>query len=286
MCVHAHAAADIPPLADVPHWCAPLNCDAPLQDVGAWLPATDGCPNPGSVSRSCSSTSLGCAGHDDASTGTESRIGRARLRMVLPQVRAVLMNRCNHSALLILAGLAGSYWAFVGLWALPLLLTKDIPMHTAVLNISGMMACYAVGAPIFGWIGDRFRRHAMTLSAACAGAVVCWTVIASGVTLSPAPLALVLFALGFFSSGFHLAFAIITERNPIEHAGTSTSYINIGTFLGAAVTQTIGAVSGGGDVTSACVLPMAIASLVALVTSAKLWPRRAPSLASALPATR
>jgi len=206
--------------------------------------------------------------------------------MVLPQVRAVLMNRCNHSALLILAELAGSYWAFVGLWALPLLLTKAIPMHTAVLNISGMMACYAVGAPIFGWIGDRFRRHAMTLSAACAGAVVCWTVIASGVTLSPAPLALVLFALGFFSSGFHLAFAIITERNPIEHAGTSTSYINIGTFLGAAVTQTIGAVSGGGDVTSVCVLPMAIASLVALVTSAELWPRRAPSLASALPATR
>jgi hypothetical protein len=86
-------------------------------------------------------------------------------------------------------------------------------------------------------------------------------------------------------SGLHLAIAIITERNPIEHAGTSTSYINIGTFLGAAVTQTIGAVSGGG-VTSACVLPMAIASFVALVTSAKLWPRGAASLASALPATR
>jgi len=223
------------------------------------------------------------------SRANEVRIGRARVRMLVPQIRDVLGNRSNHYGLVILAGLAGSYWAFVGLWALPLLLAKDVPARTAVWSVSIMMACYAVGAPIFGWIADRLKRHAMTLSMACAGAVICWAVLASRLTLTPGTLAVVLFALGFFSSGFHLVFAMVTERNPVEHAGTATSYINIGTFLGAAVIQTIGVAMSNGQVTPACVMPMAIGSVVALAVSATLWPRRTRALATAaraLSATR
>jgi MFS family permease len=194
--------------------------------------------------------------------------------MVLPQIRCVLTNRYNHCALVILAGLAGSYWAFVGLCALPLLVSKGLASGAAVWNVTGMMACYAVGAPVFGWIGDRLNRCGMTLSLACAGSVVCWGVLASGVALPAATLALVVYLLGFCCGAFHLVFALVMERNPVEHTGTAASYINIGTFLGAAVMQSLAAVLGSVAGAAACALPMAVASVLSLVLSASLWPVR------------
>jgi MFS family permease len=216
-----------------------------------------------------------------AAEAAEPHVGRARLRMVLPQVRHVLTNRSNHLALVVLGGLAGSYWAFVSLWALPLLVSKGMATDTAFWNVSATMACYAIGAPLFGWIADRSKRHGITLSIACAGAFACWLLLACDVALTPVALGLVLFALGLFCSAFHLVFAVVTERNPIEHAGTATAYVNIGTFGGAALMQSAAMVlTADGDYVAG-VLPMASGAFIALVVSLTLWPAREPRLAMA-----
>ena len=169
----------------------------------------------------------------------------------------------------------------MSLWALPLLVSEGIPAATAVWNVAGMMACYAIGAPVFGWIGDRSKRHGMILTAACAGALACWVLLACDIAWAPAMLGLVLFFLGFCCSGFHLVFAVVTERNPIEHAGTAIAYVNIGTFVGAAVMQSAAAMLTTDGDYSACVLPMASAAFIALVVSGTLWPARESSLAMA-----
>jgi MFS family permease len=194
--------------------------------------------------------------------------------MVWPQVRHVLTNRPNHLGLVVLGGLAGSYWAFVSLWALPLLVARGIPETSAVWNVSAMMACYAIGAPVFGWIADRSKRPGTTLTLACAGAFACWLTLACDIALAPAALGLVLFALAFFCSAFHLVFSVVMERNPIEHAGTATAYVNIGTFFGAAVMQSAAVMLTAGGDYKACVLPMTSAALIALVVSLTLWPAR------------
>ena len=182
---------------------------------------------------------------------------------------------------MVLGGLTGSDWAFVGLWALPLLVSKGIPATRAVWYIFWTMTFYAIGAPVLGWVADRSRRSGMTLTVACVGAFACWMLLACDAAFRPETLGLLLFPLGFFSGGFHVVYAVVTERNPIEHAGTATVYVNIGTFLGAALIQSTAAILTAGGDYAACVVPMTSTALIAVAASLALWLTHAPSVAAA-----
>jgi MFS family permease len=197
----------------------------------------------------------------------------ARLGPFWAELRSVWRNRYNHYGFIVLAGLAGAYWAFVGFFGLPLLVDRGVPASIAAWQICGMIGAYAAGASLLGALGDRLNRRGATLSASCAGALLCWMLLLSDATGDLARLTLVLALLGFFCGGFNLVFALVTERNPSEHAGTVIAFINIGTFLGAALLQAYASAAFGPHGAAAGVHAMGGAALVALAFSSTLWIR-------------
>jgi len=161
-----------------------------------------------------------------------------RFDAILSELRTVATNRCNQIGLLMMAGLAGSYYGLASLWIVPMLGARGAGAGTAALQASLLIAGFACGACALGWLGDRSSRR-LTLSAACVGAALCWTLLARASVSPGAALGVLLFALGFCSGGFNLIYALVSERNPVAHAGTATAFINVGIFLGAGSVQSL-----------------------------------------------
>lgn len=164
---------------------------------------------------------------------------RTRLRHALPELLNVLRCPWTYVGVAVLAGLSGSYYALAGLYAGPLLAAAGIPHGIAALEISGLIAGYALGAAFWGWQGDRAANRSLVLAAAIVGAGLCWMVIAWGGHLNSGEFGLSFFALGFFSGAFVLVFPLITERHAPGHAGAAVAAVNCGIPLGAAVCQTV-----------------------------------------------
>jgi MFS family permease len=68
---------------------------------------------------------------------------------------------------------------------------------------------------------------------------LCWVAMVAWPGGKPAPFVLpfLLFAMGFFASGFILVWACVKEVNPIELSGCAIGLANMGGFLGAAIVQ-------------------------------------------------
>jgi MFS family permease len=201
---------------------------------------------------------------------------RERLSTVVEELRAVVSNPANHIGFLLLAGLAGTYYALASLWVVPMLSSRGVSVQMAALCASALIGGYASGACVLGWAGDRTSRR-WTLATACLGASLCWGLLASNLDagLDSATTGLLLFSLGFWSGGFNLVYALVTERNPLEHAGAVTAYINVGIFVGSGVIQLLSTklyVATGGDF-SKVLVPMVLGALLALLLSLSLFYR-------------
>jgi predicted MFS family arabinose efflux permease len=186
------------------------------------------------------------------------------------EMRAVLANPYNHLGFLVLAGLSGAYYSFVGLWAVPMLTDKGMPGEFAPWCVSAMIAGYALGASILGWVGDRTRERGKTLVCACCGALALWALILASASLSPLCLGFAILTLGVSCGAFNLVYVLVTERNPEEHAGMVTSYINVGIFAGAATIQHLSTSLWSSSGQHLAVLPMAAAAAIALFASLAL----------------
>ncbi len=134
-----------------------------------------------------------------------------RLGNVARELRAVATNRHCRIGLLLMAGLAGSYYASgqpVG--------DSDAAgprrrYRNGRTRALGADAAFAAGACSLGWLGDRHGRR-RTLALACTGALLCWTIVTLGGALSPAALGVLMFALGFCSGSFNLVYALVTQH--------------------------------------------------------------------------
>ena len=204
----------------------------------------------------------------------EPRHPRERLRTIGDELRSVVSNPYNQIGLFLQAGLSGTYYALASLWAMPMLAARGVPSQMAAIDTSALIAGYATGAWILGWLGDRTSRR-LTLAIACAGAALCWSLLDSNWTseLDNAAFGPLLFLLGFCSGAFNLVYSLITERNPIEHAGTVISYLNLGTVLGAGVIQSISTslyATTHGNFTTV-LAPMLLGSLLSVLLSLSLF---------------
>jgi MFS family permease len=202
---------------------------------------------------------------------------------IATELRAVVRNPYCQIGLLLMAGLAGSYYGLASLWILPLLMAQGIGNSTAALHASLLIAGFALGACLLGWLGDRSGRR-WTLTTACIGAFLCWSVLATTPRLGSFGVGLLLFALGFCSGSFNLVYALVIERNPLAHAGTATAFVNIGIFLGAGTVQALSTrlyVGSRGDF-GMTLQPMLAGSLLAALLSLSLFYRvRTPVAPSA-----
>jgi MFS family permease len=199
---------------------------------------------------------------------------RHTLQAIGMELRAVSSNSYCQFGLLLMAGLAGSYYGLASLWILPLLQAHGLGNSTSALHASLLIGGFALGACVLGWLGDRSGRR-RTLTVACIGAALCWSLLAATPRLGVFGFGLLLFALGFFSGSFNLVYALVTERNPLAHAGTATAFVNTGIFLGAGTVQALSMrlyVHSQGDF-SVALLPMLVGSLLAALLSLLLFCR-------------
>jgi MFS family permease len=194
------------------------------------------------------------------------------LRNIGKQLRTVTSNPANHVGFLLLGGLLGTYYALASVWAMPLLTARGVNAGTAALQTSVLIGGHAIGACVLGWLGDRTSRRS-TLTAACAGAAMCWILLATDADLDTTALGVVLFALGFCSGAFNLVYALVTDCNPIECTGVVTAYLTVGVFAGAGVAELISShlyVPGDGALTT-MLTPMVFGSLLSILLSLSLF---------------
>jgi MFS family permease len=126
------------------------------------------------------------------------------------------------------------------LWSVPYL--RDVYGLTttrAAAYASAASLALLVAAPLTGWLSDRvLRRRKAPYTMLTATLVALWTVFV--ITLGSLPLWAVFalfFGMGTFSAAFVLTWPIGREVNPPHLAGVAVAVVNLGGFLGAALTQ-------------------------------------------------
>lgn len=132
--------------------------------------------------------------------------------------------------------------AFGGLWGIPFL----VEAHGFDRTFAGMCTSliyvgFMFGGTFWGFVSDYWgRRNAPMLIANVATLLVTIAII-YGKGLSPFALQSLLFALGFFSSGCLVAFAVATELHPSRLSGTASGFTNaVNTLWGALAQPFIG----------------------------------------------
>ena len=150
----------------------------------------------------------------------------------------VMKNPATWPGFFVNLGIAGSFFAFAGLWAVPYL-TQVHGMTRAVASnhISVYFIGFAIGCAVIGRISDRMgRRKPLMVGGAILHALGWWIWIASG----PLPLGLtyvICAVMGLVTASLTLSWACAKEVNPPLLSGMATSVVNVGVFLGPAILQ-------------------------------------------------
>lgn len=150
----------------------------------------------------------------------------------------VLKNRATWPGLWVNTGLAGTLFAFAGLWAVPFLHdVYGMDRATATGHTTLMLAGFALGGFLIGMISDRLGRRKPVMFAAALLYCLCWLPLLFGMTMSSLLSHTLFFVMGLFVSSFTLSWACAKEVNPHALSGMATSVVNIGAFLGGAILQ-------------------------------------------------
>lgn len=150
----------------------------------------------------------------------------------------VMKNRATWPGLWVNTGLAGTLFAFGGLWAVPFL--HDVyAMDRAVAteHTTLLLAGFAIGAVLIGTISDRIGRRKPVMFAAALAYCLCWLPMLFGMQMNSLASHSLFFVMGLFAPSFTLSWACAKEVNPHALSGMATSVVNIGAFLGTAILQ-------------------------------------------------
>ncbi len=153
-------------------------------------------------------------------------------------LKSVVGNRDTLPALLINAGMSGSFFTFVGLWGAPYLMqAHGMSKASASFHLSLWALGFAVGCFFIGSLSDRLGRRKPVMIAVSHLYALMWLVLLSCVAL-PVALSYTLFVgLGVLTSGFSLTWVCAKEVNAPKLSGMSTSVANMGGFLTTALMQ-------------------------------------------------
>ncbi|MBS0358802.1 MAG: MFS transporter [Proteobacteria bacterium] len=130
--------------------------------------------------------------------------------------------------------------AFTGLWGVPFLTQKyNIERPEAAAMVSIIFVGWLIGSPLFGWLSDRLRRRLPPMIIAAIGGLVSISTILYVSGISIWLMNILLFAFGFFSSGFLPVFSLVRELSPKRSSGTAVAFTNMLNMLGVPITHTI-----------------------------------------------
>ncbi|MBI2152590.1 MAG: MFS transporter [Candidatus Rokubacteria bacterium] len=161
------------------------------------------------------------------------------LGQILKGTGRVLSNRHTWPPFLTFFGLYAAAGNLM-LWGIPFL--RDVyglPIAWAATYAMATQLALLFSAPLTGYLSDRvLGRRRLPYIALCWVTLLLWGVFAFTLgRLSLGALYALLFTLGLFAGGFVLTWPIGREVNPPHLAGVSVAVVNLGGFLGAALTQ-------------------------------------------------
>lgn len=150
----------------------------------------------------------------------------------------VLKNRATWPGLWVNMGLAGSLFAFAGLWAVPFL--RDVygmDRAAATSHTTLLLAGFAIGAFFIGTLSDRLGRRRPVMLAGALGYCLCWLPLLFGVAMNDVASYALFLLMGLCAPSFTLSWSCAKEVNPHALSGMATSVVNIGAFMGTAIMQ-------------------------------------------------
>ncbi|MEI7034417.1 MFS transporter [Streptomyces pratensis] len=180
-----------------------------------------------------------------------------------------LRSRAMWPLLVATVGTNGTFYAFAGLWGVPLLTeTRGLSNTVAAWYTTTALAVYGVGCLVIGLWSDRAGRRRPYLLATSGMAVAGW----SGLALLPWEAgwqAMGLYVLvGAAASQVTISFAALKESVPGPVAATALALLNTGVFAASAVLQPLfGLVLDGGFGWRPALLLMAGGSAVGLLAA-------------------
>lgn len=170
--------------------------------------------------------------------------GRYAVRHNSPQkqsaIRSVFRSRQIGLIALAIAGTNGTFYAFAGLWAGPLLVNGlSVDRGYAALVVTAALVPYGIGSLIFGQISDALRSRRMLIVLSSTISVISWGVMTlipwgAGITAW-----LLYMALGLSSAQVVVSFAAARESVPDVAVGLCIAIINMGVFLTTALVQIV-----------------------------------------------
>lgn len=151
-------------------------------------------------------------------------------------LRQVLGNRNVWLLAAVNSGVCGSFLAFTGLWGVPVFVQHHgLEPKAAAAITTAMLVLFAVSAPVFGIVSDRWHRHKLPFVLGSTLLLAGFAVLA----LAPAaPLMVLVPALlaGSVGAGsMVLSFAYAKASVPRALQGAATGLTNAGVMLGALV---------------------------------------------------
>ena len=150
----------------------------------------------------------------------------------------VMKNRATWPGLWVNMGLAGTLFAFGGLWAVPFL--RDVyGMDRAVAtdHTTLLLAGFAIGAFFIGTLSDRLGRRKPVMFVGALVYSLCWLPLLFGMQMGSVASHTLFFMMGLAAPSFTLSWACAKEVNPPALSGMATSVVNVGAFLGTAILQ-------------------------------------------------
>lgn len=134
--------------------------------------------------------------------------------------------------------------AFGALWGVPYLVEAHSYSNMEAGSIVSLIFIgWACGGPLYGWFSDYIGKRNLPMYIANISTLVITLMIIYMTNLSITVMGVLMFLLGFFSSGFIIAFAVMKEKNRPELSGTAVGFINtLNTFGGAFFQYIIGKV--------------------------------------------
>jgi sugar phosphate permease len=132
------------------------------------------------------------------------------------------------------------------LWGVPFLVEAQHFDRQLAGKITALLYIgWLFGSPFFGWISDKLGNRIRPMYCASISTLIISVALIYLAPLSAAMIGFLLFALGFCSSGFILAFVVVREINPLAIAGTALGFTNtLNTLIGAIFQPLIGLLLG------------------------------------------
>ncbi|MBU1424988.1 MAG: MFS transporter [Gammaproteobacteria bacterium] len=150
----------------------------------------------------------------------------------------IVKNRATWPGLWVNMGIAGTLFAFGGLWAVPFLRDVYGMDRTAATNHTTLLLTgFAIGAFFIGMLSDRLGHRKPVMIAGALGYFLCWLPMLSGMPMSSAASYVLFFVMGLCAPSFTLSWSCAKEVNPPALSGMATSVVNVGAFLGTAILQ-------------------------------------------------